>query len=68
MEVLAVQLTQREGELIQEKAELKRLATSLKQVMSVLFASVEYFQNWAFVLQKQKFCLYQVMVEDLSIS
>lgn len=32
VEALAVQLTQREGELIQEKAEVKRLATFLKQV------------------------------------
>ncbi|KAL8527366.1 hypothetical protein ACS0TY_005286 [Phlomoides rotata] len=31
VEALAVQLTQREGELIQEKAEVKRLATFLKQ-------------------------------------
>ncbi|GER41052.1 plectin-related [Striga asiatica] len=31
VEALAVQLTQREGELIQEKAEVKKLATFLKQ-------------------------------------
>ncbi|KAL0418443.1 UNVERIFIED_CONTAM: Stomatal closure-related actin-binding protein 1 [Sesamum radiatum] len=31
IEALAVQLTQREGELIQEKAEVKKLATFLKQ-------------------------------------
>lgn len=32
VEALAVQLTQREGELIQEKAEVKKLANFLKQV------------------------------------
>lgn len=32
MEALAVQLTQREGELIQEKAEVKKLADFLKKV------------------------------------
>lgn len=32
VEALAIQLTQREGELIQEKAEVKKLATFLKQV------------------------------------
>ena len=34
VEALAVQLTQREGELIQEKAEVKKLTNFLKQVMS----------------------------------
>lgn len=33
VEALAVQLTQREGELIQEKAEVKKLANFLKKVM-----------------------------------
>jgi hypothetical protein len=33
VEALAVQLTQREGELIQEKAEVKKLANFLKQVI-----------------------------------
>jgi len=32
VEALAVQLNQREGELIQEKTEVKKLATFLKQV------------------------------------
>lgn len=32
VESLAVQLTQREGELMQEKAEVKKLANFLKQV------------------------------------
>lgn len=32
VEALAVQLTQREGELIQEKTEVKKLANFLKQV------------------------------------
>lgn len=32
MEALAVKLTQNEGELIQEKFEVKRLANFLKQV------------------------------------
>lgn len=32
MEALAVKLTQQEGELIQEKYEVKKLATYLKQV------------------------------------
>lgn len=32
MEALAVQLTQREGELFIEKAEVKKLASFLKQV------------------------------------
>lgn len=39
VEALAVQLTQREGELIQEKAEVKRLATFLKQVKKKKFLS-----------------------------
>ncbi|OMO72806.1 hypothetical protein COLO4_27455 [Corchorus olitorius] len=34
VEALAVQLTQREGELIQEKAEVKKLANFLKQVLA----------------------------------
>lgn len=34
MEALAVQLTQREGELFHDKAEVKKLATFLKQVTS----------------------------------
>lgn len=33
VESLAVQLTQREGELIQEKSEVKKLASFLKQVI-----------------------------------
>lgn len=33
VEALAVKLTQREGELIQEKFEVKKLANFLKQVM-----------------------------------
>jgi hypothetical protein len=33
VEALAVQLTHREGELIQEKAEVKKLANFLKQVI-----------------------------------
>jgi len=33
VEALAVQLTQREGELMQEKAEVKKLANFLKQVI-----------------------------------
>ena len=33
VEALAVQLTQREGELIQEKMEVKKLANFLKQVI-----------------------------------
>lgn len=33
VEALAVQLTQREGELIQEKTEVKKLANFLKQVV-----------------------------------
>lgn len=40
MEALAVQLTQREGELIQEKAEVKKLANFLKQVR---FLSLFFF-------------------------
>lgn len=35
MEAIAVQLTHREGELLQEKTELKRLATYLKQVCHI---------------------------------
>lgn len=38
VEALAVQLTQREGELIQEKAEVKKLANFLKQVMLLCIA------------------------------
>lgn len=38
VEALAVQLTQREGELIQEKAEVKRLASFLKQVKLMHFS------------------------------
>ncbi|XP_042433604.1 stomatal closure-related actin-binding protein 1-like [Zingiber officinale] len=41
VEVLAVQLTQREGELIQEKAELKRLATFLRQTTEDAKRAVE---------------------------
>ncbi|GJM92815.1 hypothetical protein PR202_ga09318 [Eleusine coracana subsp. coracana] len=37
VEALAVQLTQREGELIYEKAEVKKLASFLKQVMDMEF-------------------------------
>jgi hypothetical protein len=46
VEALAVQLTQREGELIYEKAEVKKLASFLKQVYTIcellnwLFANV----------------------------
>jgi len=36
VEALAVQLTQREGELIYEKAEVKKLANFLKQVCHIL--------------------------------
>lgn len=35
VEALAVQLTQREGELIYEKAEVKKLANFLKQVCHI---------------------------------
>lgn len=34
VEAFAAQLTHREGELIQEKAEMKRLANFLKQVIT----------------------------------
>lgn len=37
VEALAVQLTEREGELIQEKSEVKKLANFLKQVMCTLY-------------------------------
>lgn len=40
VEALAVQLTQREGELMQEKEEVKKLANFLKQV--ILISSLLY--------------------------
>lgn len=40
VEALAVQLTQREGELIYEKAEVKKLANFLKQVCCI-FVSIQ---------------------------
>jgi hypothetical protein len=39
VEALAVQLTQREGELIYEKAEVKKLASFLKQVCYIFIIS-----------------------------
>lgn len=41
MEALAVKLTQKEGELIQEKFEVKKLANFLKQVIPGLLNSYE---------------------------
>lgn len=41
VEALAVQLTHREGELVQEKAEVKKLTNFLKQVM--LTSSISCF-------------------------
>lgn len=52
MEALAVQLTQREGELIQEKAEVKKLASFLKQVKHAYARSqVVFLSLYVFVLQ-----------------
>ncbi|GJN17413.1 hypothetical protein PR202_gb04475 [Eleusine coracana subsp. coracana] len=46
VEALAVQLTQREGELIYEKAEVKKLASFLKQVFLIITVGAErYFSN-----------------------
>ncbi|KAG8495191.1 hypothetical protein CXB51_012860 [Gossypium anomalum] len=46
VEALAVQLTQREGELLQEKIEVKKLANFLKQCfLSVLFLYERYFTD-----------------------
>lgn len=42
MEALAVQLTQREGELFIEKAEVKKLASFLKQVKGCCFLPLFY--------------------------
>ncbi|RVW90769.1 putative ribonuclease H protein [Vitis vinifera] len=48
VEALAVQLTQREGELIQEKAEVKKLANFLKQVMQLFFIRLALLLCFAF--------------------
>jgi len=43
VEALAVQLTHREGELVQEKAEVKKLTNFLKQVM--LTSSISFLSD-----------------------
>lgn len=43
VESLAIQLTQREGELIQQKAEVKKLATFLKQVKLLYILKIWHF-------------------------
>lgn len=40
VEALAVKLTQKEGELIQEKFEVKKLASFLKQVLIPFYISM----------------------------
>lgn len=43
VEALAVKLTQKEGELIQEKFEVKKLASFLKQVLYAFLNLLLYF-------------------------
>lgn len=43
VEALAVKLTQKEGELIQEKFEVKKLASFLKQVLYTFLNLLMYF-------------------------
>lgn len=51
MEALAVKLTQREGELIQEKFEVKKLANFLKQVIGWNFENAYRFFSLMFLVK-----------------
>ena len=68
VEALAVQLTQREGELIQEKAEVKKLANFLKQVMWTSWWKLMWHNNFLSALKDTVFVLILLFLFFIIIS